>query len=49
MRRKYIRIALTHEDYEKLREAKAIAEAGFRVDMSDSFFVLSLVRQALKL
>lgn len=46
--RKYIRIALTEEDLAWFRQAKEEAERSASIDMSDSFFALSVIRQAIK-
>lgn len=45
--RKYIRIALSEADLANLSEAKARAQEQTSLQMSDSLFVLSLVRQAI--
>ena len=47
MARKYIRIALTQDDESKLSEAKQKVEASTKVSMSDSLFVLSIIRRAI--
>lgn len=46
--RKYIRIALSQDDEAALCEAKSAAETQTGIAMSDSMFVLSVLRQALK-
>ena len=46
--RKYIRIALTPDDEAALQAAKSKAEAEAGIAMSDSMFVLSVIRHALK-
>ena len=46
--RKYIRIALTPDDEAALQSAKSRAEAETGISMSDSMFVLSVIRHALK-
>ena len=46
--RKYIRIGLSADDEAALAQAKAKAEAQTGLAMSDSLFVLSLLRQAIK-
>ena len=46
--RKYIRIALRPEDEKALADAKARAEEQSGIAMSDSMFVLSTLRHALK-
>jgi len=46
--RKYIRIALTPDDEAALQAAKSKAEAETGIVMSDSMFVLSVIRHALK-
>ncbi len=46
--RKYIRIALSHDDETDLAKAKAKAEDDTGIAMSDSMFVLSVLRKALK-
>lgn len=47
--RKYIRIALSQADEAALADAKVKAETATGIAMSDSMFVLSLIRQAIKL
>ena len=47
-KRKYIRIALTPDDYERLKEAKGIAEEGFAMHLTDTQFALALIRRALR-
>ena len=47
-KRKYIRIALTPDDEIALQSAKSKAEAETGIAMSDSMFVLSVLRQAIK-
>jgi hypothetical protein len=46
--RKYIRIGLSDDDEAALALAKEKAEAATGLSMSDSFFVLSLLRQAIR-
>ena len=46
--RKYIRIGLSDDDEAALANAKAKAEEATGLAMSDSLFVLSLLRQAIK-
>lgn len=46
-RRKYIRIALSEEDEQALQSAKAEFEASSGLSMSDSMFVLSILRKAV--
>ena len=46
--RKYIRIGLSADDEAALAQAKAKAESQTGLAMSDSLFVLSLLRQAIK-
>ena len=46
--RKYIRIGLSADDEAALAGAKARAEAATGISMSDSMFVLSLLRQSIK-
>jgi hypothetical protein len=46
--RKYIRIGLSRDDEAALAKAKAAAEAQTGIVMSDSLFVLSVLRQAIK-
>lgn len=46
--RKYIRIALSRADEADLAKAKAKAENDTGIAMSDSMFVLSVLRKALK-
>lgn len=46
--RKYIRIALSPDDEAALARAKGQVEAQTGIAMSDSLFVLSVLRQALK-
>lgn len=46
--RKYIRIALSQDDEVNLGRAKAKAENDTGISMSDSMFVLSILRKALK-
>jgi len=48
VKRKYIRIALTPDDEAALQSAKSKAEAETGIAMSDSIFVLSVIRQTLK-
>ena len=48
VKRKYIRIALTPDDEAALQAAKSRAEAETGIAMSDSMFVLSVIRHALK-
>lgn len=45
--RKYIRIALTEDDEAAMARAKADAEQKTGIAMSDSMFVLSVIRHAL--
>lgn len=46
--RKYIRIALTKDDVAMLEEVKYTVEEMTGVALSDSNFVLSVIRQSLK-
>lgn len=46
--RKYIRIALTPQEEQTLKSVKAETERATGISMSDSLFVLSVVRQVLK-
>lgn len=46
-KRKYIRIALTHDDESVFYEAKKEMEALTGVQMSDSMYALSMIRQSL--
>jgi hypothetical protein len=46
--RKYIRIALNEDDQEALSEAKRKAEQSTGIEMSDSMFVLSVLRKHIK-
>ena len=46
--RKYIRIALSQDDEAALAKAKAKAESDTGIAMSDSMFVLSVLRKALR-
>jgi hypothetical protein len=46
--RKYIRIALSQDDEAALFEAKAAAEAQTGIAMSESMFVLSVLRRSLR-
>ena len=46
--RKYIRIALNEEDQDALSEAKRKAEQATGIEMSDSMFVLSILRKHIK-
>jgi hypothetical protein len=46
--RKYIRIALSEDDQRAFAAAKAKAENETGIAMSDSMFVLSVLRKALK-
>lgn len=46
--RKYIRIALTEKDNAAFQAAKQHAENSTAVEMSDSMFALSVIRQAIK-
>ena len=46
--RKYIRIALTPDDEAAFQAAKSKAEAETGIAMSESMFVLSVIRHALK-
>lgn len=48
MGRKYIRLALTPDDEASLAQAKDQAERQTGIAMSDSMFLLSVLRQALK-
>ena len=45
--RKYIRIALSQDDEAALAKAKAKAENDTGIAMSDSMFVLSVLRKAM--
>lgn len=47
-KRKYIRIALSEDDETDLAKAKAKAESDTGIAMSDSMFVLSVLRKALR-
>lgn len=47
-KRKYIRIALSQDDEAALAKAKAKAESDTGIAMSDSMFVLSVLRKALR-
>ena len=46
--RKYIRIALSQDDEAALAKAKAKAENDTGIAMSDSMFVLSVLRKAMQ-
>lgn len=46
--RKYIRIGLSSDDEAALAQAKSQAEAQTGIAMSDSLYVLSVLRQAIK-
>lgn len=46
--RKYIRIAINEEDQQALSEAKRKAEQATGIEMSDSMFVLSVLRKHIK-
>ena len=46
--RKYIRIALSQDDEAALAKAKAKAENDTGLAMSDSMFVLSVLRKAMQ-
>ena len=48
MARKYIRIALSQDDEAALAKAKAKAENDTGIAMSDSMFVLSVLRKAMQ-
>jgi hypothetical protein len=45
--RKYIRIALSAGDYEKLIASREKVQNATGITMSDSLFALSLIRQAI--
>jgi hypothetical protein len=47
-KRKYIRIALSDDDFAMLSNRKSQVEAESGVAMSDSLFALSILRQSLK-
>lgn len=47
-KRKYIRIAMSEDEYAGFLKAKESAEILTSLSMSDSAFVLSIVRQAIK-
>lgn len=47
-RRKYIRIGLSDDDVSKLIAAKKRVQDQTGIQMSDSMFVLSLVRKAIE-
>jgi hypothetical protein len=46
-KRKYIRIGLSNADTEALAKAKAHAETEMGLRLSDSLFVLSIIRHAI--
>jgi hypothetical protein len=47
-KRKYIRIALSEDDEAALTVAKSLAEATSGISMTDSMFVLSVLRHAIR-
>lgn len=47
-KRKYIRIAMSEDEYAKFLLAKELAEVSTSLSLSDSAFILSIVRQAIK-